>query len=71
MPGTQICDGHVEAFRRTPLYLVLWANIAPRGHFFLSMTYIFWTAYVNYLKFGISAPKKSKVYIKFYKKVFI
>ena len=61
MPGTQICDGHVEVFRRTPLYLVLWVNIAPGGHFFSPMTYIFWTAYVNYLKFGMKIATNIKV----------
>ena len=29
MPGTQIFGPHVEVFGRIPLYLVLWAKIAP------------------------------------------
>ena len=53
------------------IILSFMGKYSSRGSFFSSMTYIFWTAYVNYLEFGISAPKKSKVYIKFYKKVFI
>ena len=28
MPGTQIYGRHMEVFGRTPLYSVLWANIA-------------------------------------------
>ena len=70
MLGTQICGRHVEVFGRTLLYLVLWANIAPRVSFFSPMAHIFWTAYVNYLKFGIKILTTIKVKGKFEQSMF-
>ena len=70
MPGTQICGHYVEIFGRTPLHLVLWANIAPGVSFFSPMTYIFWTAYVNSLKFGIKIAATIKVKGKFEQSMF-
>ena len=72
MPGTQICGRHAELFGRTLLYLVLWANIASGlvFFFFSPMTYIFWTAYVNYLKFGIKTATTIKVKGKFEQSMF-
>ena len=68
MPGTQICGRHVEVFAL--LYLVLWANMTPGVSFFLPMAHIFWTAYVNYLKFGIKILTTIKVKGKFEQSMF-